>query len=510
MVMQQTHYYVDPKDGFMLKFTLEDIGLLDFNKSKLLFDMGYNATIDIIDSIKGRVERKVSVEEIKARRETYKSTLPPLIFRHIYITGINDSQKTYIENQIHRDNENSFTIEDFKKNYFRLMSNSKIKEIFPYASWDPENKVFDLYLDIHIKDEIMVAFGGNISSMSANQLYLGLGYQSLTELSSSLNLDMQVGNTYNGVALTGKIEIPSSTISLDLSGIIALNYRKYYESEKIFIDTDVSTFIHQRETFGRFGVGLPFLNKAKLDISAAYGIMEDRYYQGSDGFYSGNSFSKSDYNLFSFGIFYKKYTHDAKQYPIQGHEHHVFAQYISGKEKYMPSKRNSLKTSNYQSWIQLDAYLFNLTPINSKFNLGYVVEGLVSSKNLLSNYTASVLQAPAYTPTPHSTLVFNEAFRANQFVAAGLVPIWKINSVFHLRGDFHGFLPLYPLKKGENEQANYGKIFSKQSYLNEVSLVAQLPFMSVSVFVNRYSYPKDNWNFGLNIGYLIFGPKFIQ
>ncbi|MDR3217746.1 MAG: patatin-like phospholipase family protein [Dysgonamonadaceae bacterium] len=507
MVMQQTNYKVTPKDGMMMNFTLEDVNLMDFNKSKMLFDMGYQAATAMVDSIKKRIVRRIPMQELTAKREAYKATLPPLVFRHIYIDGVNDTQKQYIESQINRDDENSFTMEDFKQTYFHLLSNSKIKEILPHTVWDPENNAFDLYLNIQIKDEIMIAFGGNISSMSANQLYLGLGYQSLTELSVGLNLDMQMGNAYNGAAISGKIEIPSA-ISLDISGTAVYNYRNYYESEKLFIDTDVATFIHKREAYGKLSMGFPFLNKARMDVSFGYGRLEDKYYQ-TKGIYYENPFDKSVYNLFSFGLFYKKFTQDAKQYPIQGQDHHVYAQYISGKETYTAAKNEYPHKSFYQSWIQLDAFMYNLHPVNSWFHFGYTAEGLVSSKNLVSNYTASVLQAPAYTPTPHSKLIFNEAFRANQFLAGGVIPVLKINSTFHLRGDFHGFMPIYPFKRGENEKPYYGELFTRPAHLEEVSLVAQLPFMSIGLFANRYSYPKGNWNFGLNIGYLIFGPKFI-
>ena len=69
-------------------------------------------------------------------------------------------------------------------------------------------------------------------------------------------------------------------------------------------------------------------------------------------------------------------------------------------------------------------------------------ELVLSSKNLMNNYTASVLQAPAFTPTPHSQIVFNEAFRANQYVAFGLSPILKFSKLLHFRLDMYGFAPL--------------------------------------------------------------------
>ncbi|MCL1933746.1 MAG: patatin-like phospholipase family protein [Candidatus Azobacteroides sp.] len=507
IIMQRTSYSIDPKDGIIMSSILDDVNLLDFNKSKMLYDMGYQAATELMDSIKELVKRRVSLDELTERRRIYKNSLPALVFRNIYITGVNSVQKEYIEKQIHRDNQTRFTIDDFKQTYFHLLSNPKIQEIYPYAVWDADNNTFDLYLDVQIRNEITIAFGGNISSMSANQLYLGIGYQSLTEFSSGLNLDMQVGNTYNGVALTGKIEVPSSTFPMDISATAVHNYRKFYESEKLFIDTDVSTFIHQRETYGKVGVGFPFQNKARIDVFLEYGSLEDKYYQNTKGPYLLNNFDKSVYNLFSTGLSYKKNTQDAKQYPIQGQDHHVYAQYISGNENFSPAKTKS-ENSQYQSWVQIDAFMYNIHMINSKFNIGYMLEGVLSGKNLLSNYTASVLQAPFYTPTLFSKIVFNEAFRANQFLAGGIVPIWKLNSTFHLRGDFHGFFPIYPIWREENK-AYYGQLFTHPAYLGEITLVAQLPFMSVSLFTNYYSYPKNNWNFGLNIGYLIFGPKFI-
>ncbi|MDR1527004.1 MAG: patatin-like phospholipase family protein [Dysgonamonadaceae bacterium] len=506
MVMHKTEYQVDPADGIRLQFAIEDVGLLDFDKAQALCDLGYNTTIEMIDSIQGRIERRISLQEVTNRRKAYKNKLLPLIFKRVYISGTNASQEAYIISQIHRDNNGIFTIHDFKQAYFQLLMNPKIKEIIPHAEYNYEIQAFDLYLDVKIKDEITTAFGGNISSMSANQIYLGIGYQSLTELSTSFNLDAQLGNAYNGFTIYGKLEIPSR-IPLDVRAIFSYDTRKFYESEKLFIDTDLATFTDQRETFGKLGIGLPFLVNAKTDLTIGYGQLEDKYYQTRS--YVGEEYDRSRYDLFNIGLYYHKNSLNAKQYPISGQQHKVYAQYILGEEKFFPSKSKQFSKQFSQSYIQLQALLNNYYPVNSCFNLGYLIEGMVSSKNLWSNYTASVLQAPGFTPTPHSKLILNEAFHANQYIAGGLIPILKLNSTFHFRGDFYGFLPVYPIKRDEKNQAYYGKLFTGPAYWAEVSLVAQLSFMNVSLYVNHYSYPKNSWNFGLNIGYLIFGPKFI-
>jgi NTE family protein len=507
IVMQKANYDISSDEGIILKFSLEDVGLLEFNKAEQLYEIGYNTTIAKIDSIKACTERRVDVKELEAKRTEYKASLPKLIFKNIHISGPTEMQKIYIERQIQKDDNNAFTIDDFRQTYFHLLTNSKIKEILPHAKYDAENKTFDLFLDILMSDEVTISFGGNISSLSANQIYLGFGYQSMTEISSSYTLDMQLGNAYNGVALEGKIEIPNK-IPLDISGLLAYNHHQYYESAKLFIDTDVATFIRQGESFGKIGLGLPFRRKAKIELTIGYGMLIDQYYREKKRDFHEAVFDRSRYSLFNGGIYYTKNSLNTKQYPVTGQKHHLFAQFVSGTEVFEPEGKYT-ESRNNQSYIQIMASFNNYYTINKKFNLGYIIEGVVSSKNLWSNYTASVLQAPDFSPTPHSKLVFNEAFRANQYIAGGLIPIWKMNPTLQLRGDFDVFFPIYPIVKGESNTGIYGKTFTKPAYLGEVSLVAQLPFMSISLFLNHYSYPKGNWNFGLNIGYLIFGPKFI-
>ncbi len=41
-----------------------------------------------------------------------------------------------------------------------------------------------------------------------------------------------------------------------------------------------------------------------------------------------------------------------------------------------------------------------------------------------------MMQAGEFAPTLHSKLTYNEAFRANQYVAAGIKPIYVLNHMF--------------------------------------------------------------------------------
>jgi NTE family protein len=329
IVMQKTNYQVDSAQGVMMQFHLQDVSLMDFNKAQTLFDLGYNAALEMIDSIGGRIDRRVPLPVITDRRNAYKESLPPLIFENVYVSGTTEAQEIYIKNHIHRNIDNRFSIDDFKQTYFQLLLNPKIKEIMPQAEFNYETQLFDLYMDVKIENEMTVDFGGNISSTNANQIYLGVGYQSLTDISANFNLDTQLGNSYNGITLYGKLEMPSR-IPVNVSAIFSSDIRKFYESGKLFIDTELSAFTKQLETYGRIGIELPFQINAKTELMIGYGKLEDQYYQSRS--FIGAEYDRSLYNLLNVSLCFRKNTLDAKQYPIKGQMHKIYAQYISGKE----------------------------------------------------------------------------------------------------------------------------------------------------------------------------------
>ena len=510
MIGQRTDYSVSPDDGILFQFSFDDVGLLDFDRAGELYDIGYQRGLEMIDSVRLQVSRTVSPKEMEQRRAEFREKKPALRFKNIIINEPSYDRRRYIESQIRDERQKTFDIEDFKRAYFKLLANSKIKEMVPHARFNADTGYFDLILDVKLEDEIMIAFGGNISSSNANQFYLGLGYKSLTNYSIDFNLDLQVGNAFNGFLFQSRLESPYK-LPVYLKFMGAYNYRRYYESNKLFIDNDLLIFMQQREGYIKVCAGLPFNINGKSEIRIGYGSLSDQYFQ-TNATLSNANFDTGNYNLFSLGAAVEKNTFDAKQFPIKGKEHYVLMQFITGNEKYKPGSRYSPiqdKSTTTQSWVQLFGRFNNYFELDNRFNLGCLLESVISSKDLHSNYTASVMQAPAFTPTPHSKLVFNEAFRANQYVAAGITPIYKLNRVIHLRGDFNIFSPILAIKQN-NHKAYYGDLFSDIAYMGETSLVIRFPFLSVSLYGNYYSFPARNWNFGINIGYVIFNPKFTQ
>lgn len=519
MIMQKTEYDVPEEEGMMIKFNFPTVSLLDFQKARELMDIGYKRTLAMIDSLKARVPRRVSPNEVYDRRQVYRESLPPLIFQNIYVTGVRESQRKYIESQLHRDMNHEFSMEEFKRAYFKMLTYSKIKEIIPHAVYNRREKKFDLYLDVKMREEIQVGFGGNVSSHQANQLYLGLGYQYLGRYAADVNTNFQVGNSFSGVMASGRLYLQTRIPTyINWQGVFS--DKKYSESQSLFYEDVLPAFIKQKELYTKLKLGFPFLNRAKAEIGFAYGRLNDFYFQTSNMMFPNATFDHSWYDLFSGSLSIERNSLDAKQYPISGRKQLLIAQYVTGTERYTPSDitaQNVPVGRTVHSWLQMKGEWQHYQTLNNRFNLGLTTELVISSKNLMNNYTASVLQAPAFTPTPHSKIVFNEAFRANQYLAVGVSPILKFSKLLNFRVDLYGFAPLYEIKKNEIRTSDsyvaipyYGKFLHSFKYMGEAALVLQLPFASISLYANGYSYPKKNFNFGLNIGYLIFNPKMLD
>lgn len=517
MIMQETNYEVDEEDGMIIRFNMPDVSLLDFQKANEIMEMGYKRTMSLIDSIKGRVHRKMPLDSLNLRRKQYKESLPPLVFKNIYITGVSESQQKYIESQLHRDINQEFSMEEFKRAYFKMLAYSKIKEIVPKAIYNRVNKTFDLHLYITMSDEINIGLGGNISSHQANQLDLGLGYRYLGRYAADMNADFQVGNSFSGVMLNGRMYLQTRIPTyINWQGVFS--YKRYSESQSLFYEDVVPAFIKQHELYMKLKLGFPFLNRAKAEIGFGYGQLNDYYYQNTEVSFADRDYEHSRYNLFSGSLNIEQNSLSTKVYPISGVKRSLNAQYITGTEKYRPNVATEPTKNNTHSWLQMKAHWEQYHELSKLFNLGYTGELVLSSKNLMENYTASILQAPAFTPTPHSTIVFNEAFRANQYAALGVSPILKLGKFVHFRLDLYGFLPLYEIKKHTEVLDNnyvmtlpyYGKFLDSFKYMGEAAFVVHLPFTSISLYANGYSYPSKNFNFGINIGYLLFNPKLLD
>ena len=511
MVMQKTDYSVPESEGIVMTFKYDDVNLMDFQRIDELHDIGYNRTMSMMDSIKSRIRRRVNLDNIRLRRLVYRSNYPELRFKNILIDGANAQQQAYIKKEFHASDDKEFTFEDVKRGYFRLLSGNMISEIIPHAVFNPEDDTYDLHLKVKLEDNFSVHIGGNVSTTSSNQIYLGLSYQNLNYNAKELTFDGQLGKIYNNVQLMGRIDF-ATNIPTSYRLIASISTFDYFKKEKLFSRNDKPAFNQKDERFVKLKVGLPFLSSKRAEFGVGLAKIQDRYFQKNVIDFDKDKYDKSEYSLFGGSISFNGSTLNARQFSTQGSHEELVAQIFTGKERFYPGETSDTKKTSEErhSWLQLSYMKEKYHRMAEHWTLGWYLKALYSSRNFSENYTATMMQAGEFAPTAHGQLMYNEAFRANQFVGAGVRPVYRLNQMFHVRGEFYGFMPIFPIERNSINKAYYGKAFSRFEYLGEISIVCQFSFGAISAYVNHYSSPKKEWNVGLTLGWQLFNYRFFE
>ena len=361
-------------------------------------------------------------------------------------------------------------------------------------------------------DKFSVRIGGGVSSTASNQMYFGVSYQDLNYYSREITFDGQIGKMYNNLQLAMRLDLPTQ-IPTSYKLIGSISTFDYYKKDKLFSWVDKPSFTRKKERFAKMKVALPFLSNKKAEFSFGAAHVEDQYLQGSVvDFDDKERFDKSSYILYGGSIFFGGSTLNSREYATGGLSEALIAQIYSGNERFHPGKETE-GDAHYKerhTWLQISYQREAYKRLRPHFVLGSHIEAFYSSKKFSENYTATLLQAGEFTPTVHSRMSYNEAFRANQFIALGVKPIYTINPMFHIRSEFYGFLPIFPIRKNSQNKAYYGDLFSEFEYIGELSVVCTLPFGAITAYINHYSSPAREWNFGVTIGWHLFNTRFIE
>ncbi|WP_373729204.1 patatin-like phospholipase family protein, partial [Bacteroides heparinolyticus] len=374
MIMQKTDYSIPDSLGIVMTFKYNDVNLLDFDRLQELHDIGYNRTLNMMDSIKSRIRRRVNADNVRLRRLVFRSNLPQFRFRDIFIEGANERQQSYIKKEFHDEDYEIFTYEDLKRGYFRLLTDNMISEIVPHAVYNPDAGLYELHLRVKMEDNLSAKLGGSVSTTSSNQIYFGVGYQNLNYYSKEITFDGQLGKIYNNAQLMAKIDLPTR-IPTSYRFIASVSTFDYYKKDKLFSKNDKPSFNSKEERFAKLMVAVPFLANKRAEFSFGYGKLEDNYFQSSLIDFDKDRSDKSTYKLWGGSIGFYGSTLNTRQYATKGYWEKLIAQIFTGRETFLSGntpEKNTIKER--QSWLQISYMKEAYHTMTSKFTLGWMVE----------------------------------------------------------------------------------------------------------------------------------------
>lgn len=486
---------------------LPDINLLDFTYTDVLADSGYAATIRSIAKIRRFVHDTISQDSMAAKRAAFNSRKHELRFDSIHITGLNKVQQGYVRKLL-KHGKKTIGIKEMTDQYFRLIDDGFIKSISPVARFNSKTGYYDLYLDITKTNNFGAQFGGNFSLGNMNVAFLELQYKYLWSKALHFLVNGYFGKIYNSARIGGRIDFNSKTPWF-LELCYTYNRMDYIKNSMFFFDDKTPNYIIQREYYGNLTGGIPVTNSGKLSLGVNYAFTDNKYYQS-------NTFSRADtadQTSFKFGspvVAFELNSLNRKQFASAGVKLYLSLSYINGREDMLPGSTSvsQAPVTAYHDWFQLrliyDNYFESLGP----FKFGFYGEGVLSNEPLFSNYTSSLIYAPAFQPVPESQSYFLPAFRSTTWAAAGLKIVLRVYKKVEYRLEGYLFQPYRAIIQNDvDNSVTFGPEFSDRAYMASTSLVYNSPLGPVSIGVNYYDKQSDSWTLNFNFGFIIFNKR---
>jgi NTE family protein len=301
-------------------------------------------------------------------------------------------------------------------------------------------------------------------------------------------------------------------IPMSLSIQVGYNNMNYFRSGAFIFSSDkFNPAVNKTiEYFGKLNVSRPFLNNYKVVFSVGAAHHKDYYTQNRDINFRSFKYDCNRHNIFGGSIMFTGYSLNALQYPTSGKWQTIRAFIGTENDLFRPQNLYDPEYHSVdRSWLQVSAHLEHYLNFTPHFTLGTLFEAFYSSRNFSSNYQASVMQAQHFRPTPNSKFVFDPDFAANSFFAAGIKPIWVINSVFHLRSEIYVFQPTRPIVD-LGGKASYGKPLTGTQVMGELNFVAQYQRISLNAFVDVSTSSNNASMFGVTLGILMPNEWFLE
>lgn len=508
MIIQNNDYRVPRKIGVKIQVPVLNFGVLQFDKAKEIYDIGYMTGLHMVDSIKKRMPMRRSLEEVTKRREAYALKTPALEFDSVAVTGVGGDQARYLR-FLFRGQHGSKRIDmpEVINSYYRAVTDGTLSNLLPQAEFGRDGNN-TLMLEATPKRPSSIGVGGWISSSTNSMLFLKAGYHSMRLNSLDVSLNGWIGQSYYAGLLDARFAFPSSRPSL-VQLEASMSRQKFYDSEVLFYQTDSPAFITGDVNYLRGSYVWAANRKTKGWVSLAWGYMFDHYFPDANGSYADKKRDKLQYRLGVLRTGFEKNTLNDKLYPSSGIHWNFELRGAYELSRWCPESKVAGGFKDTW-WGALWVYYKQFFEIDRDIQLGVMANGLITYRDLNQNYTATLVHSTEFGPTPSTQNYFNEEFRSDNYVAAGLIPMWTPLRNLQLRGDFYAYSKIRELKNMGLEVARYGGWFRKVQFVGEVAAVYNFPFASLSVYANYLSSPKNNWNFGINFGLFFQAPKLIH
>ncbi len=507
MMTVDTDYDIPEEDGILIK-GIYDYSLLEFDKIDELVAAGYENAMKRMDEIKARVQRRRSLEEVDSTRIAFRKTCHDLRFDSINVDGdLKPSQRRYIQKSV-TNGKSEFTFEDAKRGYYRVLSTNTVRTFFPTARMGADS-LFILNLKTTPNNVLTFSAGGNISSSSLVQGYVGLSHThfSARPWNAAVNLDLGQHFTGIGFYFRQHIGIKPLFIYEVILNLQRFNYFRNYSN--FFLNPSESKY-RQTEYYLTLNAGTPisYLKSMLFEFGFTVGFNDYTYFHAE----SHSQYDKPEHTYLKYvtpRFQIAQNTFDYKMYPTSGSLRSIELRYIFSHESHIDGTQyheNEIHIAKpYKHTMQFRVQFEDYYSLSDWFSLGYNVDFSFSNSLNLADYTSTMMAMPAFQPTLHSKTMVMEGYRAPIFLGATISPIVKFPGKLFIHTTFGYFQPYRRLIEEANEGYRFSDPFPRGGFIGNVAFVWQSPVGPISIACAYYDRAgRTKWYPSFNIGFLIF------
>lgn len=506
MITKDTDYNIPEEEGVLIS-GLYDYNLMDFDKIDRLVDSGYVNAMKKIPEIKARVKREMTAKERSDMRLEFRKKCSELRYNEVEITGnLTDDDKKFIKNLI-TEGDTSLTFDQIKRGYYRVIASEYLNGVYP-VTYMNEDSLFTFSLRANKRNKLGLSIGGNISSSSLTQGYVGMSFRYLCDYPFKTKLDLQIGQFYTGASAYFRQDFRFKQMffyELDLN-IHRFNY--FTSNQGILMTSSLSSNIREGELYATLNLATTISKRSNLllELGVTGGANLYNYFPESV-FSKYDKLDRSYIRYFTTRLRMKQSTLDYPMFPTSGRDRRLVVRYINSLESHTAGTLSdkSLEVRNRErNTYQARFTMTDFYPVTDWLSLGYNIDLSFSTNLDFSDYTTSLLMTPAFQPMLHSTTILLENYRAPVFAGVALMPVFKIrdNLYFHLTAAY--FQPYKTLVKEAAGFYSHSDPFPYGGVMGNIAFVWQSPVGPISLSCAYYDKSDVKWYPQFNIGFLIF------
>lgn len=503
LTMMHTDYDLPSDEDILIDHTFDDVTTLNFSKAAYVIDRGYQDAMAKMPQIFERVVRRADTTELDLRRAAYRMSLPKLVFDKYEISGMGKKQTQYMKRILQLDKkleeQKLFDFDQFRSEYFKMLSEGEIEGDFPDVAYNDTTKSFQLDLHLRTKPSLKLMFGGNISSTSMNQAYVGVEYRRLGRNMHTYNFDGYFSALYSSVFVGGRNDF-FWKIPFAVDYGFYYNYYNFFKSDFGMLSkhNDLS-FAKQGDLHLTAGLSMPTDRFQAFSMRFNIGRENFRYFQ-STGHSDDDVMDQSRFPFLGVKLELARNNLNYLMYPTRGLRQSISAIYVSGLEYYTPGTfaPTADRVEENRYWFGARFTREQYFRIAKWFSLGYLVDGVITTHPSFSNEYATNISSPAFQPTPHSRLVYLKDFRSKSFIGGGIIPTFEFGPRFYLKNSVYAFLP-------EDANKSTADVRKRLRYIFNSSLVYQTHIGPISLTLSKYdATTSHNWFLTFNFGFMLF------